>query len=383
MWLRIIVCAGLLVLLCTSASALPSGIGSMTWSDEFDGTELDLTKWFYRATGPRQDGYLTPEAVSVADGALKIKTYTEGGVNYSGMIGNYLFNPAFGVGAVNGMNQTYGYFEVRAKFHTTSGTSSAFWLQSATIGMPIGNPQAAGVEMDIFEHRARIGSSTEANLYPGVTTSTDVTNRVNNALIWDGYGSQQQLRRQLSNTLPGLGNDSWHTYGLRWTPTNDSLADYTFYFDGVAIWSGGGAPVSQAPEYIILSTEVFASFAGPIPVGGYGARGDFNGDSIVDTADYVVWRQTSGQTVGKGSGADANTDGFIGPEDYAVWRANFGRTASVTNVQFDYVRAYALAGSGGGAGVVGSGAVPEPNGLLLIGCGIAALVARRKRRVEN
>src|ERR1700709_2612752 len=101
------------------------------------------------------------------------------------------------------------------------------------------------------------------------------------------------------------------------------------------MWGCGGGPVSQAPEYMILSTEVFASFAGPIPVGGYGARGDFNDDGIVDAADYVVWRQTSGQTVGKGSGADANTDGVVGPEDYAVWKANFGRTAPVKNMQFD------------------------------------------------
>ena len=244
--------------------------------------------------------------------------------------------------------------------------------------MPIGNPQAAGVEMDIFEHRARIGSSAEANLYPGVTTNTDVTNRINNALIWDGYGPQQQLRRQLSNTLPNLGNDSWHTYGLRWTPTNDSLADYTFYYDGVAIWNGGGAPVSQAQEYIILSSEVFASFAGPIPVGGYGARGDFNDDGIVDAADYVVWRQTSGQTVGKGSGADANTDGVIGPEDYAVWKANFGRTASVTNVQFDYVRAYGLASGSGAVADLGDNLVPEPGSLVLLVIGVMALPRRQR-----
>lgn len=66
------------------------------------------------------------------------------------MIGNYpwIQNPQ--ANNYNGHEQTYGYFEVRAKFQTTSGMASAFWLQSVNIGNPIGDPQNAGVEMDIF-----------------------------------------------------------------------------------------------------------------------------------------------------------------------------------------------------------------------------------------
>jgi probable HAF family extracellular repeat protein len=37
--------------------------------------------------------------------------------------------------------------------------------------------------------------------------------------------------------------------------------------------------------------------------------GDFNGDNVVDAADYVVWRKT-------------------GAGDYNTWRANFGATAA-------------------------------------------------------
>ena len=36
--------------------------------------------------------------------------------------------------------------------------------------------------------------------------------------------------------------------------------------------------------------------------------GDFNGDGVVDAADYTVWRDTSGQTVAAFAGGDANGD---------------------------------------------------------------------------
>jgi rhamnogalacturonan endolyase len=51
--------------------------------------------------------------------------------------------------------------------------------------------------------------------------------------------------------------------------------------------------------------------------------GDYNGDSQVDTADYVVWRKSVGQS-GVGLPADGDGDGTIGDGDYTVWAGNFG-----------------------------------------------------------
>ena len=56
-------------------------------------------------------------------------------------------------------------------------------------------------------------------------------------------------------------------------------------------------------------------------------NGDFNGDSKVDAADYVVWRKTFGTTgLPAYAGADGDGDGSIDQDDYNVWRANFGRS---------------------------------------------------------
>jgi cytochrome c len=52
--------------------------------------------------------------------------------------------------------------------------------------------------------------------------------------------------------------------------------------------------------------------------------GDYNQDTVVDAADYVVWRQTVDST--SDFRADGNGDKAIDADDYGVWRANFGAT---------------------------------------------------------
>ena len=39
--------------------------------------------------------------------------------------------------------------------------------------------------------------------------------------------------------------------------------------------------------------------------------GDYNGNGIVDAADYTAWRDTLGQTVPNGNGADGDGNGFV------------------------------------------------------------------------
>lgn len=76
--------------------------------------------------------------------------------------------------------------------------------------------------------------------------------------------------------------------------------------------------------------------------------GDYNGNGIVDAADYVVWRDTFGQgATPQGSGADGNSNGTIDSGDYEFWKSQFGTV---------------IPGSGTGA-VAG---VPEPSSVLLL-----------------
>ncbi|MFO0790149.1 MAG: hypothetical protein U0805_11900 [Pirellulales bacterium] len=61
----------------------------------------------------------------------------------------------------------------------------------------------------------------------------------------------------------------------------------------------------------------------------YGLRGDYDRNHIVDAADYILWRNTLGQTVTAGTAADGNVDGQVTPADYTIWRTRFGDVAQI------------------------------------------------------
>jgi hypothetical protein len=57
--------------------------------------------------------------------------------------------------------------------------------------------------------------------------------------------------------------------------------------------------------------------------------GDYNGNGIVDAADYTLWQDTNGTSVTAASGADGNGDGKVDSLDYHVWMTNFGQVLPV------------------------------------------------------
>jgi hypothetical protein len=56
----------------------------------------------------------------------------------------------------------------------------------------------------------------------------------------------------------------------------------------------------------------------PLPV----EPGDYNGDHIVNAADYVLYRKYFGSRTN--SIADANHDGIVDEFDYQIWRQRYG-----------------------------------------------------------
>jgi cytochrome c peroxidase len=93
--------------------------------------------------------------------------------------------------------------------------------------------------------------------------------------------------------------------------------------------------------------------------------GDYNGDGVVDSADYIVWRKSFGDTTSLV--ADGNNDHVVNDLDYDVWRLNVGKTWQSL--------AY---GAGGG---LSNSAVPEPTALALATIGlICGLNSRRLAR---
>ncbi len=111
-----------------------------------------------------------------------------------------------------------------------------------------------------------------------------------------------------------------------------------------------------------LDQVVIDTFASPIAAG---LPGDYDGSTIVDAADYALWRLQFGTA---GPEADGNGDGRVDAADYTVWRDNLGATA--------------------GLQLNGSTAVPEPAagqmvlclaGMVLFCLGTDRYFARRDR----
>ncbi len=82
--------------------------------------------------------------------------------------------------------------------------------------------------------------------------------------------------------------------------------------------------------------------------------GDYNGDHVVDAADYTVWRNHLGQSFALTN--ETESLGTVDQADYDAWKANFG-----------------MADGGGSAGVV-----PEPGSVLLLVFGMLPLATKRR-----
>jgi hypothetical protein len=114
------------------------------------------------------------------------------------------------------------------------------------------------------------------------------------------------------------------------------------------------------------------------------AGGDYNGNGVVDTADYTIWRNNLGQNITlTNENPAAATPGVVDQEDYDFWKSQFGTVGGPlpeTNFRLASIVFDATAGSGSLTGT----SVPEPSTCLLLLIGAAAVGrGRRSNRYRN
>ncbi|MEO7297816.1 MAG: family 16 glycosylhydrolase [Verrucomicrobiota bacterium] len=235
-------------------SAAPPPGHYLVWSDEFNGTSLDLSKWELWG-GPIELANSTLDAVTVGGGNMTITTYTTNGNHYMAIIST-----------AASLLVKYGYLESNIQFNDSPRVSSAFWLLSPNNNaVEIGDPSTQGNEVDIAEHRA-----VDIN-------GNDISGSIQNAIHWDGYEADH---KQVNNFPIGSGlNTGFHAYGFLWTATNQSFA-----IDNTTVYSPTVAR-SDRSEVIELSAIVNVNpWAGQIPPGGYG---NFSTSTTKFVVDYV------------------------------------------------------------------------------------------------
>ncbi len=123
----------------------------------------------------------------------------------------------------SGFSQTYGYFEMRARFPSGLNTWPAFWLlntASKSTGAPAG-------EIDIVEYIANPGFSHYI-----ATTLHDWSDRSTPAM---------------SHHMVDLPTDGFHTYGMLWTAET-----MTFYFDDGVTFQCPTPAIMHQPYYLLM-----------------------------------------------------------------------------------------------------------------------------------
>ena len=193
----------------------------LTFMDSFNGHFLDTDKWAYCPNWERDQCIWTDEAAYLKDGAL-ILDVTGDSVPYA----------AGAIRTRDLFEQTYGYWEVRAKLPQAEGINAAFWLMCDGAGHAEVAGGADGVEIDIIE------------------APHHDWQQVQHALHMDGYEAKHKTVGHPMD-IPGIYDDQWHTFSLVWTPEN-----YTFYIDGEKTWSMFGMWICHVPCYAKLTVSV-------------------------------------------------------------------------------------------------------------------------------
>ena len=230
-------------------SLLPKGRRfRLVWNDEFDGTELDRSKWAYRlCMMQKRHPAWTDQAVrldgnsnAVFDIRLEdgrpVSSQLQTGFNFmdepvSETLCNGCDHLQWPIGKLHEplFEHTYGYWECRCRLQQRPGWWSAFWMQSAIIGASL-DPARTGVEIDIME-----------SFMPGQCFSHNV--------FRGGYGKDNACD-QAGTGVEGLDVSVFHRFGVLWDDRG-----YTFYIDGREDGHVEGH-VSRVPLFVLISTEV-------------------------------------------------------------------------------------------------------------------------------
>ncbi len=259
----------------TYSTVLSLKTWKLAWSDEFNGSTLDLSSWTYE-TGNGTGGW----------GNQELQYYTAGD-NIKFENGNLVIVPRLEVNKTTGNIQnvtstriktadkrefTYGKMEIRAKATKGQGTWSAGWMLGDDSKDSRGWPYTG--EIDILE-----------SMNGGVPQT-----------IHCPYFNNQSWSHGNKNYSTGLTQAQsaadYHTYGIIWTDTyiqftvdgvNKGLYDPTMYSESIydQTW------VFDHPFYFILNCAVGGNAAGSVSTNGWTLVSDQNNIQTYEDYYYI------------------------------------------------------------------------------------------------
>jgi len=234
-------------------SASASG-WAVVFADNFDGTSLDLTKWYTRFIDDNGtldhyknelERYRDGDHHVVQDGILSLVANTpdagSGGYYPSGMIrSSYTFR--------------YGYLEARIKMPPGRGLWPAFWLLS---GYDANHRLGWPPEIDVMEYAPNLVTEFPDMVHSNVGVgSTGVQGGK-----W--YWRDAAFNPTYHFYKAGVDlTEDWHVYGMLWQPNT-----VTVYLDGKRLWYRTyhwiyNDKAQAGPAYILINLAVGGGWAG-------------------------------------------------------------------------------------------------------------------------
>ena len=292
-----------------------------------------------------------PGRINVASGGNTV-TY-DGAISGSGLL------TKMGDGAlVLGGAQTYSggtdvYGRLIVNNTSGSGTGSGGVTVKADGGASLGGPGTLGGTGSVS---ALVTVETGGTIAPG-NGGVGTLTLGGSATFSEGAGLAVDLSGSTADQLAVVGNldlsaiDNFLNVAGVGSGSSWVIATYSGTLTGIFESITTGFTVDYGTG---ANSMITLNSTGPM-----GLPGDFNGDNIVDAADYTVWRDNLGAAdesslMGNGDGLDG-----VDPGDYALWKSNFGATP--------------------GSGALGTAAVPEPaTWTLALLVGAALAMVRRK-----
>lgn len=245
--------------------------GPPSWSDEFNGTSLDRSKWSFDTSRNKlgwyngeQQYYSTAHSnIRVQNGDLVLEArHNPLELKDNGDWGGQQYSSAK-ITTQGKFSLRYGFVEVRAKLPCARGTWPAIWM------MPVEKVEwPKGGEIDIME---QVGSE------PNVLHAT---------LHTELFNHQRGTQRGASMALP-TSCSAFHNYQMSWTPQAITIGvdDHAYMQVRNDQPGGAGAWPFDKPFYLILNLAIGGSWAAAKGIDDAAFPQDFD-------VDYVrVWNQ--------------------------------------------------------------------------------------------
>lgn len=231
----------------------------LVFYDDFEGAELDKSKWepcpeWERQTHMATHGWWANECVSVKDGnlILECKKRASDGKLIAGAVRTVSKD-----GSRTMLMQQKGMWEIKFKAEKATGLWYAFWMMADNTPANIGNGAVNGAELDMFE------------LLPGPSDWVKNGKNVKEAhhlmstIHWDCYGPEHKMKGtdgiNVTDDDPDF-YEKYHVFKFIWTDEG-----YTCFLDDKKLWFMDGKEYGgtcKKPGYTKISAE-FGDWDGP------------------------------------------------------------------------------------------------------------------------